>query len=312
MLAFCIYKDIISSMNKLPQHKRELIIRCLVEGMSIRATARVADVSKNTIAKLLNDAGKACAAYHDDHVRGITGKRRIECDEIWSFCYAKEKMVPRAKKAPKEAGDVWTWTAIDADSKLMLSYLVSGERDSTNALEFMDDLRQRLQDRPQITTDGLKAYIEAVEESFGADVDYAQVIKEYAKMGGGCEQERKYSPSVCTKIEKRKVQGEPDMAAAGTSIVERQNLTMRMGIRRFTRLTNAFSKRIDKHAAAAALHVMYYNFCRLHQTLKITPAMAAGLTDRVWEISDIVKLIDESLPKPGPRGPYKKRNAISN
>lgn len=296
-------------MNKLSTEKRAQILSMLVEGMSMRSITRITGVSINTVAKLLNDAGDACAAYHDAHVRGIKGNRRIECDEIWSFCYAKEKMVPRAKKAPKEAGDVWTWTAIDADSKLMLSYHVTNERDGQSALTVMDDLRQRLEGRPQITTDGLKAYVEAIEESFGADVDYAQVIKEYAKMGGGCEQERKYSPSVCTKIEKRQVQGEPNLKSANTSIVERQNLTMRMGIRRFTRLTNAFSKRIEKHAAAVALHVMYYNFCRLHQTLKITPAMAAGLTDRVWEISDIVKLIDESLPKPGPRGPYRKRNA---
>ena len=300
-------------MNKLSTEKRAQILSMLVEGMSMRSITRITGVSINTVAKLLNDAGDACAAYHDAHVRGIKGNRRIECDEIWSFCYAKEKMVPRAKKAPKEAGDVWTWTAIDADSKLMLSYHVTNERDGQSALTVMDDLRQRLEGRPQITTDGLKAYVEAIEESFGADVDYAQVIKEYAKMGGGCEQERKYSPSVCTKIEKRKVQGEPDLSSANTTYVERHNLTMRMGVRRFTRLTNAFSKRIEKHAAMVSLFALHYNFCRIHKTLKVTPAMDAGIETKLRDCEWIVGLIDEMAPEPAKPGPkpgtrYKKSN----
>ncbi|MXY88918.1 MAG: DDE-type integrase/transposase/recombinase [Gammaproteobacteria bacterium] len=300
-------------MNKLSTEKRAQILSMLVEGMSMRSITRITGVSINTVAKLLNDAGDACAAYHDAHVRGIKGNRRIECDEIWSFCYAKEKMVPRAKKAPKEAGDVWTWTAIDADSKLMLSYHVTNERDGQSALTVMDDLRQRLEGRPQITTDGLKAYVEAIEESFGADVDYAQVIKEYAKMSGGCEQERKYSPSVCTKIEKRKVQGEPDLSSANTTYVERHNLTMRMGVRRFTRLTNAFSKRIEKHAAMVSLFALHYNFCRIHKTLKVTPAMDAGIETKLRDCEWIVGLIDEMAPEPAKPGPksgtrYKKSN----
>jgi len=219
-----------------------------------------------------------------------------------SFVYAKERAVPRAKKAPREAGDTWTFTAIDADSKLILSYLVSGERDGRTALEFIDDLRQRLQDRPQITTDGLKVYIEAIEESFGADVDFDQVIKEYGKDPTD-DNERRYSPPICTNIEKRAVEGQPDLSRANTSYVERQNLSMRMGMRRVTRLTNAFSKKAEKHIAMLALYFTHYNFCRIHKTLKVTSAMEAGIETKLRDCEWIVGLIDEMAPEPAKPGP---------
>ena len=290
-------------MNTLPRSKKTLILRCLVEGMSIRATARTADVSKNTVVKLMIDAGKVCAEYQDKALRNLRCGR-IEVDEIWSFVYAKQKNVPRAKSAPPEAGDVWTWAAICADSKLVPSWLI-GDRTGATAIEFMDDLRSRLANRIQLTSDGHKAYLEAVEGAFGGDVDYAQLIKLYGSEGGMSEV--RYSPAKCTGIRKRMVEGNPNKGLISTSYAERQNLTMRMCIRRFTRLTNAFSKKIVNHAYAVALHFMYYNFCRIHKTLRVTPAMAAGVTDRLWEISDIVQLVEDAAPNPGPRGPYKKR-----
>ena len=295
-------------MNKLPTSTRETILAMLVEGMSMRAISRTVGVSINTVTKLLVDAGEACAAYHDEHVRGIRGHRRIECDEIWSFVYAKEKMVPRAKVAPDGAGDVWTFTAIDADSKLIASYLVSGERDGEAALAFMDDLRGRLEDRPQLTTDGLIAYVGAVEGAFGGDVDFAQVIKGYGKEPGE-DHERRYSPPVCTSIEKRRIEGDPDMRKANTSYVERQNLSMRMGMRRFTRLTNAFSKRVEKHWAMLSLYFLHYNFCRIHKTLQVTPAMEAGLTGELRDVEWIVNLIDARAAKPKRPKTYRKRNS---
>ena len=289
-------------MNKLSTSKRAQILSMLVEGVSMRSITRVAEVSINTVTKLLNDAGHACAAYHDEHVRGIRGHRRVECDEIWAFVYAKEKMVSRAKAAPDGAGDVWTFTAIDADAKVILSYLVAGERDGETALAFMDDLRGRLDDRPQLTTDGLAAYEGAVEGSFGGDVDFAQVIKVYGKEPGE-DNERRYSPPVCTDIQKRRIEGNPDMRKANTSYVERQNLSMRMGMRRFTRLTNAFSKRVEKHWAMVSLYFVHYNFCRIHKTLRVTPAMEIGLDTTVRDCEWIVSLIDARAPAPRRPGP---------
>ncbi len=284
-----------------------MILKCLVEGMSIRSTARIADVSRNTVTKLLVDAGKACAVYQDKALRDLNCNY-IQVDEAWCFVYAKEKNVKRAKSAPAEAGDVWTWVAIDADTKLVPSWRV-GDRSGSTAIDLMDDLRSRLANRVQLTTDGHRAYLEAVEGAFGGDVDYAQLVKLY---GNAPEGQRRYSPAECTGIRKRKVEGNPDPEHVSTSFVERQNLTMRMSMRRFTRLTNAFSKKIENHAHAVALHYMYYNFCRIHQSLQITPAMAAGVTDRLYEIADIVKLVEDAAPKPGPRGPYKKQAQNSN
>ena len=289
-------------MNKLSTTKRAQILSMLVEGMSMRSIARVTGVSINTVAKLLNDAGNACAAYHDEHVRGIRGHRRIECDEIWSFVYAKERMVRGAKAAPEGAGDAWTWTAIDANSKLIASYLVSGERDGQAAIAFMDDLHGRMEDRIEINTDGLKVYREAIEGAFGGDVDYAQIIKEYGKEVGE-EGARRYSPPACTGVKKRSVEGSPNMRKAGTSYVERQNLTMRMSMRRFTRLTNAFSKKVEKHVAMLSLYFVHYNFCRIHKSLRVTPAMEAGLDHTVHDCEWIVGLIDAATPAPKRPGP---------
>lgn len=296
-------------MNKLTIEERTRILHLLCEGMSIRAVTRLTGVSKNTVAKLLVDAGKVCAAYHDANVRNVKAER-IQVDEIWSFTYAKQKNVPTAKDAPEGAGDTWTWTAIDADSKMILSYLVGG-RDSEYAMWFMDDLASRLANRVQLTSDGHRAYLEAVEGAFGADVDYAQLVKLYGSVGGKGADVR-YSPAECTGIRKRTVEGQPDAAHVSTSYVERQNLTMRMHMRRFTRLTNAFSKKLENHAHAVALHMMYYNFVRIHKTLRVTPAMAAGVTDRLWEIGDIAMLVEAAEAKPAKRGPYKKQGQISN
>ena len=275
-------------MNKLDPKTRAQILTLLCEGMAIRAITRVTGASKNTVAKLLTDVGQACAAYHDQHVRGLTSKR-VQMDEIWSFIYAKQDNVKRAKNAPADAGDVWTWTAIDADSKLLVSFLV-GDRTTDSAVRFVDDLRSRLSNRVQLTSDGHKPYLEAVDTVFGDDVDYAMLHKIY---GASPQAERRYSPAVCIGAQKRRVTGEPDAKHVSTSFAERQNLTMRMHMRRFTRLTNAFSKKIENHTAAVALHTMFYNFVRVHQTLKITPAMAAGVTERLWEISDIVKVLED-------------------
>ena len=276
----------------------------------MRSISRTVGVSINTVTKLLVEAGEACAAYHDEHVRGIRGHRRIECDEIWSFVYAKERAVRYAKAAPEGAGDAWTFTAIDADAKLIVSYLVSGDRDGQTALAFMDNLRGRLEDRPQITTDGLRAYegaVEgAVEGAFGGDVDFAQVIKGYGKEPGE-DNERRYSPPTCTSVEKRRVEANPDMRKANTSYVERHNLTMRMGMRRFTRLTNGFSKRIEKHVAMLSLYFVHYNFCRIHKTLKVTPAMEAGLTGELRDMEWIVSLIDARASRPNRPKTYRKQ-----
>ena len=289
-------------MNKLPTAKRAQILSMLVEGTSMRAITRITGVSINTVAKLLTDAGNACTTYHDEHMRGIRGHRRVECDEIWAFVYSKARAVRDAKAAPEGAGDAWTWTAIDADSKLIVSYLVSSERDGQAAIAFMDDLRDRMEDRIQINTDGLSAYVGVIEGAFGGDVDYTQVIKEYGKEAGE-DNERRYSPPVCTNVEKHSVEGNPDMHKAGTSYVERHNLSMRMGIRRFTRLTNAISKKVEKHIAMLNLYFLHYNFCRMHKSLRVTPAMEAGIEKTVRDCEWIVSLIDAAAPTPKRPGP---------
>ena len=295
------------AMRKLASSERARILHLLCEGNSIRAITRLTGASKNTVAKLLVDAGKACAAYHDHYVRDVRASR-IQVDEIWSFTYAKQKNVPTAKNAPEGAGDTWTWTAIDADSKLIVSYLVGG-RDAEYAMWFMDDLRERLANRVQLTSDGHKAYLEAVEGAFGAGVDYAQLVKIYGQPVGESKVERRYSPGECCGTRKFRVEGNPDINHVSTSYVERQNLTMRMHMRRFTRLTNGFSKKIENHAAAVALHMMYYNYVRIHKTLRVTPAMAAGLTDRLWDIDDIVTLVEARDAEPKRPKTYKKRSA---
>ncbi len=289
-------------MNKLPLETRVQRLSLLCEGSSMRSISRVADVSFNTVAKLLVDAGKACAAFHDDAVRNVES-RRVQVDEIWSFTYAKQKNVPTAKVAPMEAGDTWTWTAIDADSKLIVSWLVGG-RDSEYAMWFMDDLRSRL---AKLTSDGHRAYVEAVEGAFGGDIDYAMLVKMY---GAAPEGEKRYSPAICTGAHRRRVEGDPDPKHISTSYAERQNLTMRMAMRRFTRLTNAFSKKFENHVHMVALYTVWYNFVKQHKSLKgITPAMAAGVTDKLWDMKDVAVLIDAAAPKPGRRGSYKKRNS---
>lgn len=290
-------------MNKLPLAKRVLILSMLCEGSSMRSISRVADVSINTVTKLLVDAGETCLDMHDDLVRDVHASR-IQCDEIWSFCHAKQKNVAAAKAAPDGAGDVWTWTAIDADSKLIVSYFV-GDRSGQSAIVLMDDLRARLANRVQLTTDGHKAYLEAVEGAFGGDVDYAQLIKLY---GPTMTAPGRYSPAECTGIKKIDVEGSPDRKHVSTSYVERQNLTMRMSMRRFTRLTNGFSKKLDNHIHALALYFAFYNFVRIHKTLRMTPAMAAGVTDRLWSLEDVAERIEARRPTPAKRGPYKKRS----
>jgi IS1 family transposase len=277
------------AMNKLNTERRSQIVAALVEGNSIRATARMADVSKNTVIKLLCELGMACEAFHNEHARGIASKR-VQCDEIWSFCYAKEKNLPRRLKGRKGYGDVWTWVALDADSKFAVSWLL-GDRNAKTASAFMEDVAERLRHRVQLTTDGNNTYLEAVEGAFGADVDYAMLVKLY---GETPEAEKRYSPPQCTGCRRTAITGNPDPRHVSTSFVERQNLTMRMGMRRFTRLTNAFSKKFENLRAAVALHFVYYNFCRVHQSLRMTPAMAAGVADHLWEIKDIVRLLDSN------------------
>ena len=254
--------------------------------MGIRAITRLIGVSKNTVAKLLVDAGRACSEYQDKTLRDLSCKR-LQLDEIWSFVYAKSKNVPENKLG--EAGDVWTWTALDADTKLIASWMV-GDRSGYTAKLFVNDLADRLSNRVQITSDGHKAYLEAIEGAFGANVDYAMLEKVYAIPE---ESEKRYTPPKCVGANRLRVEGKPDKRHISTSFVERQNLNIRMGLRRFTRLTNAFSKKIDNHIHALAIYFMYYNFVRIHQTLRVTPAMAAGVTDRLWEISDIVVMLEE-------------------
>jgi IS1 family transposase len=296
-------------MNKLPIQKRVQILSMLCEGSSMRSISRVCDVSINTVAKMLVDAGKVCAAFHDEQVRGVAAKR-VQVDEIWSFTYAKQKNVVAAKAAPEGAGDTWTWTALDADSKLIVGWFVGG-RDGECANLFMNDVAARLTSRVQLTSDGHNAYLKAVEGAFGADVDYAQLVKMY---GNSPESAKgRYSPAECTGIKKTVIEGEPDEKHISTSYVERQNLTMRMHMRRFTRLTNGFSKKFESHVHMVALYTVFYNFTKIHKTLKVTPAMAAGITNKLMSMEDIANLIEAAAPKAGRPKVYKKRGEeISN
>ena len=286
-----VRSSIIVSMNRLSQAQRTAVVRCLVEGNSIRSTVRLTGVAKNTVTKLLVDLGAASSEYQDRVLRDLPC-RRLQCDEIWSFCNAKARNVPEEHRGEFDWGDVWTWTAIDADTKLVPSWLV-GDRSSADAIALMDDLRNRLANRVQLTTDGHRPYLEAVEGAFGGDIDYAMLIKLYGNDPGA---DTRYSPAKCLGIKVEEISGFPDPAAISTSYVERQNLTMRMSMRRFTRLTNAFSRKVDNLAAAVSLHFMYYNFGRPHKTLASpyprTPAMAAGVADHVWRIEEIVALLD--------------------
>jgi len=276
-------------MNKLTTAKRVAVISSLVEGCSVRSTSRLTGVAKGTILSLLATVGAACAKYHDATVRNLR-TQRIQADEIWSFCYAKNKNItPAIREANPAAGDVWTWTALDADSKLMVSWLV-GAHDKPTARLFMLDVASRLSNRIQLTTDAFALYTDAVDDAFLTDVDYAQLHKIYATAS---PQSGRYSPPICIGCKTREICGEPDSKHISTSYVERQNLTMRMSMRRFTRLTNAFSKKFENHVHSIALFYLHYNFCRIHQSLRVTPAMEAGIATSVWSISDIVALAEE-------------------
>ncbi len=289
-------------MNRLSIEKRTQILAVLCEGMGINAATRITDVSKNTVLKLLADAGFACAKYQDEVMRNLKCKR-IECDEIWSFVGMKQKNVPQELQGTLGYGDVYTWTAIDADTKLIPCWHV-GTRGAEEGFAFIADLASRLSNRVQLTTDGHGVYVDAVDDAFGTDIDFAQIIKIYGTPRQNKDDSRRYSPAECTGVEKRPITGNPSIKDISTSYVERQNLTMRMHMRRFTRLTNAFSKKLENHMHAISLYFMFYNFCKIHKTLRVTPAMAAGITEKLWDIADIVALIPEEEPKK--RGPYKK------
>lgn len=278
-------------MYTLTLEKKTQVISALVEGNSIRAACRMTGVAKGTVTRLLESVGKACAEYQDKTLRNLPCKT-IQCDEIWAFCYAKDKNVPKELKGKFGFGDVWTWVAIDADTKLVPSWSV-GLRDAVYAQKFMNDLKSRLANRVQITSDGHHLYLSAVENAFGSEVDYARLVKLYGLQPDG---EKRYSPADCIATKQEVVQGNPNLSKISTSYVERQNLTMRMNMRRFTRLTNGFSKKVQNLEYAVALHFMYYNFCRPHKTLNpkkavgITPAMAAGVSEKIWKIEDIIRL----------------------
>jgi IS1 family transposase len=287
------------SMNRLSTEQRAKIIGLLVEGNSLRATQRLTGVSINTVSKLLADIGQACSDYQNESLIDLPC-RTMQCDEIWSFVYSKAKNVPEKHRNEFGYGDVWTWTAICADTKLVPSWLV-GERTVDDAWAFLSDLQGRLAKRVQITSDGLKLYVQAVDLAFGDEVDFAQLHKIYGT-DPGKDSARRYSPAVCTGTDVRIVKGDPDPGEISTSYVERQNLTMRMGMRRFTRLTNAFSKKVENHAHAVALHFMHYNYARVHKSLTVkntdgtrtkrTPAMAAGVADHVWTLREVAGLLD--------------------
>lgn len=293
-------------MNRLPIEKRVQLVSMLVEGMSMRAVSRVADVSINTVTKLLEDVGAACAEYQDKAFRKLNCKR-VQCDEIWSFVGMKQKNVPEARKGAFGVGDVYTWVAIDADTKLVPCWHV-GTRDAESAALFIEDLSDRLAHRVQLTTDGHAAYLEAVADSFNGHIDYAMLVKLYGDSPAR-EASRKYSPSSFTGSRRETISGHPDQEHISTSYVERQNLTMRMHMRRFTRLTNGFSKKVENLMAAVSLHYAYYNLAKIHKTLRVTPAMQAGVSDHMWTIEEIVRLVAEPVAKK--RGPYKPRVAVA-
>ena len=281
--------SIVGSMNKLNTQKRAQIIKALVEGNSIRATCRMTDTSKGAVLKLVPEIGKACAEYQDKVLRNLPCKR-LQCDEIWGFCYGKEKNIPPKLKGKFGFGDVWTWIAIDADTKLIPSWVV-GDRSADTATIFIRDLASRLANRVQLTTDGWKPYLVAVADGFdGVPLDYAMLTKLYNDPPAG--NEKRYSPGECCGTRKDEIRGDPDPKHISTSFVERQNLTMRMSMRRFTRLTNGFSKKVENLRHAVALHYMYYNFCRVHQTLRVTPAMEAGVSNHIWTAEEVVALMD--------------------
>jgi IS1 family transposase len=295
-------------MNRLSTEKRRAVIASLVEGNSIRATVRMTGVAKATVTKLLTDMGVVCSALMDREMRDLTCER-LECDEIWAFVYAKQKNIPDSKKGEDGVGDVWTWVAIDADTKLVPSFVL-GPRDLATATAFMSDLEKRLRHRVQLTTDGHHAYLQAVRGVFRGNVDYAQLVKFYGN-DPSTKPERRYSPGVCIGQERRPIMGDPDPDHISTSYVERQNLTMRMSMRRFTRLTNGFSKKVENLAAAVSLHFAYYNFCRVHASLnKQTPAMAAGITDHVWTLAELIALLEQAEAVPVKRGSYAKTRAV--
>ena len=274
-------------MNRLDNETRARVLSAIVEGVGINATCRMTGVAKNTVLKLLRDVGVACDKYHNEHVRNLKSKR-VQCDEVWSFVYAKQKNVPQNKRT-FGIGDVWTWTALDADSKLMISYLM-GLRDAGYAFELMQDVASRLSNRVQLTTDGFRPYLEAVENTFGTEIDYAQLVKIY-----GSEQligETRYSPAKCLGARQTTIMGNPDEDHISTSYIERSNLTLRLMNRRFTRLTLGFSKKIENHIHALSLFALHYNFCKIHKTLRVTPAMEAGLTNHVWKIEEIINLLE--------------------
>jgi IS1 family transposase len=280
-------------MRCLDTQTRARVIHCLIEGCSIRATVRMTGVAKNTVAKLLADIGTACAAYHDKHVRNLR-VRRLQCDEIWAFIGCKKKHATVEQKY-QGWGDAWTWVAIDADTKMVVSYLVGG-RDAGWAMEFMEDCASRVKGRLQLTTDAHGAYLKAVEGAFGLGVDYAMLHKIYGAPTD--EEQRRYSPAKCIGSDMKTVIGYPDPEHVSTSYVERQNLTLRMQMRRFTRLTNGFSKKWENHGHAVALHYMHYNYCRIHQSLRITPAMQAGISDHVWDVEELIALVPKPTVRP--------------
>jgi IS1 family transposase len=289
------------SMNRLSTEKREAVIRCLVEGNSIRATVRITGVAKNTVTKLLVDLGTACSVHMDMTLRDLPCEQ-IECDEIWAFVGAKQRNVPAERHNDRTIGDVWTWVGMDAETKLVVSYRL-GARDLQEATLFMQDLAGRLRNRVQLTTDGHRPYLSAVHGAFGREVDYAQLVKLY---GSDPKAETRYSPAVCIGIADHVVSGSPDPSKISTSYIERQNLTMRMSMRRFTRLTSAFSKKVENLAAAVSLHFAYYNFCRVHTTLGTTPAVAAGVADHTWKLDELIALLEAAEATPTKRGPYAK------